>query len=642
MTWLALLLGSCAAPVLREPAVASPPVVPAAASRAGVDEVDITPQPGLSMFGNGPEGRLARGHRGRLYCRSLFVSDARGESLAWVVCDLGAASGLLQRRIAERTLETSGIGADRLILSATHTHAAPAHYFGTRSDNGPLSTTVPGFDERLLDWLAARIARSVARAKADALAKGEVKLDWHFGELSPRSTTNRSLNPHCTNPQPMGSLPSLCGKDEAVYEEVDKTLSVLRVSRDAKVVALFAVLGMHPTTVPNTNELYHGDTFGIAARRLHYSHPDHPVVAIANGVAGDVSPVVSRQSWPEAERVGAQLADDVKTASEAPPTTGTFDIQRAYREVTLRDPGLCVEGALGSPVAGGAEDGRTRYDALPIAHEGVKLAQPEGCHGVKRIWDESSATEGPWAFPRFVPMMVARLAGALVVWLPYEPSTTHGLLLRQQLEKDTRTPVVLVSLSNDHLQYVTTSAEYQQQHFEGASVIFGPKSSEFFAKQVNALVVGLSEPARVPGLDVVRSHELSPAPRVSLFEAGLPERPRQIVRQPFQAELTQRGTAIEWRVADSTFFARDGRETTIADGVLVSIERLGSDGLWHPLHDETGAPIDDTSTFVWVKQRRSRENHYVAVWQPSRNLSGRFRFVVGRSVGVVRSKEFEL
>ena len=129
---------------------------------------------------------------------------------------------------------------------------------------------------------------------------------------------------------------------------------------------------------------------------------------------------------------------------------------------------------------------------------------------------------------------------------------------------------------------------------------------------------------------------------MDVFEAGLPERTRQIVRQPFQAELTQRGMAIEWRVSDSTFFARDGREAPVADGVLVSIERLLADGRWHPLQDELGAPIDDTSTFVWVKQRRSRENHYVAVWQPSRNLSGRFRFVVGRSVGVVRSKEFEL
>jgi hypothetical protein len=439
----------------------------------------------------------------------------------------------------------------------------------------------------------------------------------------------------------MGSSASFCGRDEAVYEEVDKTLSVLRVSRDAKTVALFAVLGMHPTTVPNTNELYHGDAFGIAARRLHYALPDHPIIAIANGIAGDVSPVVSRQSWPEAERVGEQLAEDVEWASIQPPTTDTFDTRRAYREVTLRGPGLCAEGALGSPAASGPEDGRTRYDALPFAHEGSKLAEAEGCHGVKRIWHES-ATEGPWAFPRFVPMAVARLAGALVVWLPYEPTTTHGLLLRQQLEKDTRTPVVVVSLSNDHLQYVTTAAEYEQQHFEGASVIFGPKSSEFFAKQVNALVLGLTRPALVPGLNAVRPHELSPAPRVETFEAGLPERPRQIVRQPFQAELTQRGMAIEWRVADSTFFARDGRETTIADGVLVSIERLGSDGLWHPLQDENGAPIDDTSTFVWVKQRRSRENHYVAVWQPSRNLSGHFRFVVGRSVGVVRSKEFEL
>lgn len=639
--WIACLLLSCTQP-FREPAVPSAKPSPAQPGlHVGLDEVDITPQPGLSTFGYGPEGRVTRGHRGRLYCRSLVALGAEGESLAWTVCDLGAPSALLQRRVAALTAKSAGLGADRLIISATHTHGGPAHYFGTRAHSGPLSSESPGFDEQVLDWLAQRIAGSIARAKADALSGEEATLSWHFGKLSPRSTSNRSLGPHCTNPRPMGSLESTCGSDVAIFEEVDSMLSVLRVERKTRLVGLFAVLGMHPTAVPNTNELYHGDVFGIAARRLHYALPGRPLVAIANGIGGDVSPVVSRQSWPEAERVGAQLASDIALANETTGTLPTPVIERAYREVTLGAPDLCAEGAVGSAAAGGAEDGRTRYYAVPIAREGVKLPAPRGCHGVKNTWTEAAA-EGPWAFPRFVPMTVARLGGALLVALPFELTTTPGLLLRQQIEKDTRTPAVLVGLSNDYLQYVTTLKEYEQQHYEGASVIYGPGSSAFFAKQVNNLIIGLDSPERVPRLNEVRPHEFNPQPRIERLQAALPERTRQIVRQPFQAELTQRGMAVEWRVSDTTLFSRDGRETSIAAGPLIRVEMLRPDGTWSALLDEVGAPVDDTSTNVWMKQRRSRENHYVAVWQPPRTLSGRFRFVIGRQVGVVRSKEFEL
>jgi neutral ceramidase len=607
----------------------------------GLDEVDITPQPGLSTFGYGAEARVTRGHRGRLYCRSLVAIGAQGESLAWTICDLGAPSALLHRRVAARTVETTGLGADRLILSATHTHGGPAHYFGTRAHSGPLSSEAPGFDEQVLDWLARRIAGSIARAKADALSSEEATVGWHFGKLSQRSTSNRSLTAHCTNPRPMGSLQSTCGSDAAVFEEVDDTVSVLRVERKTKLVGLFAVLGMHPTTVPNTNEMYHGDAFGIAARRLRYVLPDRPVVAIANGIGGDVSPVVSRQSWSEAERVGEQLATDIALANETTGTLPSAVIQRAYREVTLRAPELCAEGALGSAAVGGAEDARTRYYAVPVAREGVKLPEPRGCHGVKKPWIQDS-TEGPWAFPRFAPMTVARIGGALLVALPFELTTTPGLLLRQQIEKDTRTPAIVVGLSNEHLQYVTSVKEYEQQHYEGASVIYGPGSSAFFTKQVSTLLLGLDSPACVPGLNQARPHEFHPEPRIERWQAPLPERARQIVRQPFQAELSQRGMAIEWRVSDTTIISRDGRETAIADGPLIRIEMRRPDGTWSRLLDDLGAPVDDTSTFVWMKQRRSRENHYVAVWQPPRTLAGRFRFVIGRRVGVVRSQEFEL
>src|SRR5262245_46794597 len=103
---LATLAGAvvlaCSPSLLREPALPSASPTPQPYLRAGVAEVDITPPEGLSLFGHGPEGRVSRGHRGRLRCRTLFALDARGESVAWSVCDLAAPSGLLHRRIGDR------------------------------------------------------------------------------------------------------------------------------------------------------------------------------------------------------------------------------------------------------------------------------------------------------------------------------------------------------------------------------------------------------------------------------------------------------------------------------------------------------------------------------------------------------------
>lgn len=642
--WGLLVVGllGCSAP-LREPASPSAPPVPVAKLSAGLSEVDITPPAGLSLFGYGPEGRVSRGHRGRLRCRSLFVVDRRGESLAWSVCDLGAISALLRARVA-RELLPIGLGADRLLLSASHTHAGPAHYFSNRAYSGRFSSEDPGFDAQVLSWLSERIASSIRAARADALSGAEAQLSWHFGELSQGATKNRSLLPHCKNPQPMAGVASTCGRAGASVLEVDRRLSVLRVERgtagERRLLGLFAVVAMHPTTIPNTNELYHADVFGIAARQLHHRLKDRPTVALASGIAGDVSPAVAQQSWAEAARLGAQLAADVQRVSEQPSAASSTELARSYREVTIAGPELCVDGRLGNSAAGGPEDGRTRYYAVPVAREGARLPEPEGCHGYKRSWTKmlSSST---WAFPRFVPLLAAQLGGATVLGLPFELSTTAGLELRSELEASGE-PAVLVGLSNEYLQYVTTRAEYDEQHYEGASVLFGPGSSAFFSKHLRALMLGFREPSKVPELNQTRAHDFDPSPRVERLLAATPERPRQIVRQPFQVDFTRMDMSVEWRVRDSSFFQDDGRETNIADGALVRIETMGPDGKWRPLLAELGVPVDDTGTSVWVAQRRRRGNHYSAVWQPPRSLAGRFRFVIGRSEHVVRSQEFSL
>src|ERR1044071_8356094 len=122
---------ACCSMQLDMPGRLSPLPRPAAAPglEAGLARVDITPPPGVGLAGNGPEGRAARGYRAVLYARVLVLADGGGNRLAIVVADLPLSSVLLHRRVAELTRRTDGIGADRLVIAATHTPAGPRPFF---------------------------------------------------------------------------------------------------------------------------------------------------------------------------------------------------------------------------------------------------------------------------------------------------------------------------------------------------------------------------------------------------------------------------------------------------------------------------------------------------------------------------------
>src|SRR5262245_20832347 len=165
--------------------------------QAGVAQADITPPPGLSLFGHGPEGRVSVGVLLRLYCKA-FVFTRGEEIIALVPCDLGAPSLELQRSIAQRLVHGPSpipIGADRLLLMATHTHAGPAHYFGPRQYGGGFSSREPGFDPTVRDFLADRIATAVRVAYHKRVP---ARVGWISDEAL-GLTYNRSFTPFAAN-----------------------------------------------------------------------------------------------------------------------------------------------------------------------------------------------------------------------------------------------------------------------------------------------------------------------------------------------------------------------------------------------------------------------------------------------------------
>jgi len=422
----ALALSGCAGTTMILPAPASsPPPAGSGGLRAGFGRADITPPPGLGLLGDGPEGKRSNGHRHRLYARALVLEDGAGERVALVTTDLGEMSVLLHRLVAERTLPATGLGADRVMLAATHTHSGPGHFFEAARMNDA-GASVAGFDSTAANFLADRIARAVidaARAMRPAAAAwGDTEV-WGL-------TRNRSYGAWLRNrPHPplLGNPAGLPANLPPEYRAVDPVFTMLRVDTlDAAGVprpaGAFSVFAIHGTGNSQANDLYDGDIHALVERGLERfidllnrdPRPDGPPRAVhlfANGVEGDVSPDfpvepadrhtppprlarISRPAGPRTPRaplawvypdaevtrysidmsrrvvntIGDSLAVRAIRLYEAigrDSLSRDLVIGRAFRTLDLRAEhetlGICPEPRAGTAVLAGAEDSYTRY-----------------------------------------------------------------------------------------------------------------------------------------------------------------------------------------------------------------------------------------------------------------------------------------
>src|SRR5688500_4751127 len=301
MTRLPLLLlvaaASCTAWKAQPlPAPVSRSVSGSGTFRAGAGIADITPPPGVGLGGSGPEGRRSTGVRLRLFARALVLEDKTGERIAFVVADLPHISANLHRRAAARLLDSTGIGAARLILSATHTHSGPGHFYAERQYNKNV-TRHPGYDPRLADFLVERIARAVHAAVAGLRP---AKLAWGERAISD-VTSNRSMPAWCRNE---GISEAQC-RSQDPKRAVDPSLLMLRADEAQssasapRPIGSYSIFAIHGTGIPTLNTLIDGDIQARVARRLQWHTYPRPPLSVpihlfANGAEGDAAPIVPR------------------------------------------------------------------------------------------------------------------------------------------------------------------------------------------------------------------------------------------------------------------------------------------------------------------------------------------------------------
>jgi neutral ceramidase len=625
---------------------------------AGVGRADITPPPGLPMFGYSRAGSGdAEGVRTRLYARVLYLEDSAGRQLAVVQCDLGGISPLLPRRIADR-LKTTGLTRDEIVVVATHTHGGPGGYFADEFYND-WGSNRSGFDSNVATFLSDRISEAVLQAH-----RSRARAALAVGSTTARGLTlNRSLPAFKANKNAGSPL-----YDSLTLLRVDR----LREGSPGYPIAALTNFAIHGTAVPAANDLYHGDLHAAASRavehviRRRYGTTGEDFVHLAtNGAEGDVQPAydeIKRDASPfsEAHRLGEafgrQALSLFNTLESA--TTSRVDIASHFIDLRLRNPTppeLCHPAMVGVPVLGGSEEGRSHLHEF--AKEGNRRESPEGCHASKKPAFELPGLDDALhrlliketAFPGIAPIQTFRINDVLFVALPGEVTTEMGRRIRDAARSSAAEvglsvkSVALLGLAGAYISYVSTPEEYEQQHYEGASTFYGPGLGPFLQGNVARLVRELALPSRQP---------------VFVAESGIPGGASSLI-PPKERFRTDRKAEHDAEVqidrssetACAVFEWRDMRPGSIEfHRSLVRVEQRQGDS-WVTLEID-GVPVNDEGLDIEIRhtghQARGASGWRTS-WCPSSATVGVFRILIeprrdpfepGKTHGAIVSKEF--
>jgi hypothetical protein len=288
---------------------------------AGAAVVDITP-PKLPVLVNG--GMLSRyldKVKTRVNARALVVSDGRAE-VALVIVD----SCMMSREVLDEAKamaeKATGIRADRMLISATHTHTAPASMgcLGTEAD----PDYVPFLKEKLVEAIGAAKARlepaRIGFGSADAadftalrqwIRRPDRVLEDPFGNLTVRANMHAGRN-----------------WDDVTGESgpEDPELSLISIqTRAGKPLAVLGNFSMHYFGDQDIS----ADYFGLFSEGLKQRiDPDGAMVGmLSHGCSGDIYRVDYKV--PEKERPVWKIDEY---------TNGLLDIaMQAYAGITYRE-----------------------------------------------------------------------------------------------------------------------------------------------------------------------------------------------------------------------------------------------------------------------------------------------------------------
>ncbi len=344
----------------------------------GKAKIGVSPC-GYAMHGYGQPGHRALGQETPLYARTLFVQDADGKALIFCCLDLGYVTYAMRAGAVERLRVQMGAAFNEaaFVLTCTHTHSGP----GGCSHDVLYNLVTPGFVPEHLEAVIVATVESVLAAWQSAAPTDVSLASGRFDEVVPVAW-NRSLKAWNRNPDVIRY------QEGENHKALERTMQVLRFSRDGQVQSLLSLFGVHATCLGNSLDRYDGDNKGYAAVQVEQQLVGEGAVAIfAQGTAGDVSPhyhgpdqmarrnaIRGRAEYVYAAENGryqSDMAMNIVADSQQTPVSGGIDAIFMYVDFTTihADPAM----ANGEPDAWTSDpcQGVAFFAGTPVDGHGV-------------------------------------------------------------------------------------------------------------------------------------------------------------------------------------------------------------------------------------------------------------------------------
>ena len=412
----------------------------------GLGETIITPPDGTKLAGY-PRTAPSEGVRHDLHARTLVVVDTRGTAVALMSMELFVLDRALMQRIRDGIVEQTGIPADNILISCTHTRSGPdigeaEESYRTIVVERAVASAVTAWNKRAFG----RIGTTVTK-------------DYEVGSDS-RQLAYGGLHP-------------------------DPTVGVVRIDDAAgnlRGIAFFH--GCDPSAYDRTNREITGDwpSHAVAGIKDHYG-PDL-WAAFFQGPDGDITvgfdealdhagiEIPVRGSWLAALR-GNAMTWTVIEAAYRTETSGDIDIATAvdYFKYPLK-----TSSALSQRLARRELDiVRARYEDL--ADDDGEIADILALDRARAaimtaellVEDADRAAEITDPQPLTVRQQSIRIGDTLILSLPGETFSGIGMAIRRRSPFD---KTLFAAMSDGIADPVPTEDAYRRQDFDAVRTRF--------------------------------------------------------------------------------------------------------------------------------------------------------------------------
>ncbi len=419
---------------------------PAGALRAGAARVDITPDRGVSLDGPISKNGPVTGVHDRLYARAVVLDDG-ATRLAIAICDACIVGPDVFDEAKSLVQAASGLPSNRMLMAATHTHAAPRTI---HIATGPI-------DDEYHRTVARKIAEAVLQAEKNL---APAQLGFVSFEVPGLIACRRFLcKPGSVGPNPFGEtgerIKSVAGTSTAVIEPagpVDPEVSVVSIQYlDGQQLAVLANFSVHYCGGYRRG-LVSADYFGYFARaiesQLKNDRPQPVVGIMSNGTSGNTGSFRrgGRHSAPfEAMQFyGNMLAEKVIGAMEKLHHEHELDLAMCETELELKVRRPSAE--------------RLAWAEQVLAHPGEK--QP---HPWTRIYAQEAIHLGRFPPTVSLKLQAIRIGRLAIAAAPCEVFAETGLAIKAESPHEA---TFTIELANGYGGYLPPRKQHELGGYE--------------------------------------------------------------------------------------------------------------------------------------------------------------------------------